>query len=57
VHKTCGQIVVLGKDVAEVFARTPGVLGTISCPHGCGRRPVGEYSWHGAASKGAAVGS
>jgi hypothetical protein len=46
VHASCGQIVILRPDYAEAFARSPGVLGTIPCPHCRGeKRPVGEFAW------------
>jgi hypothetical protein len=46
VHAACGQLVILRKDEAEMFARSPGVLGTLRCPH-CRneKRPVREFKW------------
>jgi hypothetical protein len=47
-HARCGTLVVLRQDVAREFARSPGVLWTVQCPH-CktGRYPVGEFKWQG----------
>jgi hypothetical protein len=46
VHQTCKQIVILPPDYAAMFARSPGVLGTIPCPHCRGaKRPAKEFRW------------
>jgi len=41
----CKIVSVLPREVAAVFARSPGVLGVIACPH-CRRAcPVAEFRW------------
>lgn len=45
VHAECKLIVVLRADEAAMFARSPGVLGKIACPHCRSKRPVSEFTW------------
>ena len=47
VHKQCKIVSVLKPDVADAMQRTPGVVGTLRCPHCRVVRPVAEFEWQG----------
>lgn len=45
VHKTCGAVTIMGKELSETYARNPKFYGATYCAHCHMHRPVSEFAW------------
>ena len=46
-HVTCGSVTIMGRALAETYARQPGFYGATYCVSCARHAPVAEFRWDG----------